>query len=184
MKHNSSSCKAIVLKRVNVGEYDRIITLLTPEFGKLACVAKGVRKLSSSQAGNLEPGNLVSLFLIETKNLPILTQTRLISDFRLAKSDLHRLKQLMQVLEIIDRLFPEGSEEIELFESITRVLEQLNQPKVSFLAIQEDLSQILVQLGYQHLSDTQYTSVVEYVAAVADRPLKSFDYMTVHNKNV
>jgi len=175
--------EAIVLKRVNVGESDRIVTLLTPELGKFACVAKGVRKLTSSQRAFLEPGNLVNIFTVETSSLPILTQTKLINDFSHAKKDLQRLKQLTQVLEIIDRLFPEGVEEIELFQTFITILDQLDQPKVHFHQIQEELSQVLVQMGYQPLEDTPYKSIIEYVASVADRPLRSFEYMTVRSKS-
>lgn len=182
MSHLTSATEAIVLKRVNVGEMDRIVTLLTPDQGKLVCVAKGVRKLSSSQGASLEPGNLVSIFLVQTSSLPILTQTRLKNDFHSAKLDLARMKQLMQVLEIVDRLFPEGAEEAELFEQVVLILKALSQPKVHFANLQEQLSQILVQLGYQHLNDTPYTSVLEYVASVADRPLKSYDFLTVKGK--
>ncbi len=182
MRNRSSSTDAIVLKRTSVGESDRVVTLLTPDQGKLTVVAKGVRKLSSSQRAYLEPGNLVSILLIETSSMPILTQTKLKNDFSLAKTDLQRLKQLTQVLEIVDRIFPEGAEEVELFQSIILILKHLNQEKVPFLKIQEELCQVLVQMGYQHLSDTPYTSVIEYVASVADRPLKSFEYMTVKSK--
>ncbi len=182
MPHHSSSTDAIVLKRTSVGESDRIVTLLTPEQGKLTCVAKGIRKLTSSQRAYLEPGNLVSIYLIETSGMPILTQTKLKNDFSPAKRDLQRLKQLTQVLEIVDRLFPEGVAEVELFETIIQILAQLSQPKVHFLQLQEQLCQVLVQMGYQHLSDTPYTSVIEYVASVADRPLHSFDYLTVKNQ--
>ncbi len=182
MSNRTTSTDAIVLKRTSVGESDRIVTLLTPEFGKVTCVAKGVRKLTSSQRAYLEPGNLVTIFLVETSSMPILTQTKLKTDFSLAKRDLQRLKQLTQVLEIVDRLFPEGSEEVELFQSIILILQHLNQEKVQFLKIQEELCQVLVQMGYQHLSDTPYKSVIEYVATVADRPLRSYDYMTVKSK--
>lgn len=183
MRNRSSSTEAIVLKRTNVGESDRIVTVLTPDQGKVACVAKGVRKLTSSQRAYLEPGNLVSIFLLETSSLPILTQTKLKNDFSAAKKDLQRLKQLTQILEIVDKLFPEGVEEVELFHSITTILEQLSQPKVRFLQIQEELSDMMVQMGYQPLNETPYESIIEYVASVADRPLRSFDYMTVKNKS-
>ncbi len=182
MRNRSSATEAIVLKRSNVGESDRIVTLLTPEQGKVTCIAKGVRKLTSSQRAYLEPGNLVTVYLVETSSMPILTQTKLLSDFSNAKKDLQRLKQLTQVLEIVDKLFPEGVEEIELFQTFITILKQLSQPKVHFLQIQEELSQVLVQMGYQPLSETPYKSIIEYVSSVADRPLRSFEYMTVKSK--
>ena len=70
MKHRSRSFNAdgIVLKRNKVGETDRVISLLTQEYGKLVAVAKGVRKLSSSKRAFLEPGNLVKAYFIKTKS--------------------------------------------------------------------------------------------------------------------
>src|SRR5437868_6073696 len=109
----SFSTQALVLKRVDAGEVDRILTIFTPDQGKLTCVAKGVRRMSSTQRAYLEPGNHVTVFVTQTRGLPLITQTRLISDFASNKKDLQSIKKLAQVLEIIDRLFPEGVEEQE-----------------------------------------------------------------------
>src|SRR5260221_9699234 len=136
MPGKSFSTEAIVLKRVNVGELDRIITLLTPTLGKLVCVAKGVRKMSSSQRAFLEPGNHISSLLIETKSLPILTQTRLLDDFSHSKKKLQNMKKLVEILEVVDQLFPEGVEEVELFGQIVHILQTLNLPGSSFTDIQ------------------------------------------------
>lgn len=46
--------EAIILRRTNYGEADRILTLLTSEKGKLSAIAKGVRKPKSKLAGGLE----------------------------------------------------------------------------------------------------------------------------------
>ncbi len=179
MARKSFSTDALVLKRFNTGESDRIITLLTVRDGKLTGVAKGVRKMTSSQRAFLEPGNYVSIHLIETKSMPILSQTRLINDFSEAKKNLKGMKQLAEVLEIVDQLFPEGVEEEDLFNQVIQVMEQLNKPQVRFQVIQDQLVEILVQLGYQNFRETSYSSILEYVSAVADRPLHSYDYLTV-----
>jgi DNA repair protein RecO (recombination protein O) len=46
--------KAIVLRRTNYGEADRILQLLTPDYGVLSVMAKGVRKEKSRLAGGIE----------------------------------------------------------------------------------------------------------------------------------
>jgi len=46
--------RAIVLNRTDYGEADRILTLLTPEFGKVNVLAKGVRRVKSKLAGGIE----------------------------------------------------------------------------------------------------------------------------------
>ncbi|TAH32287.1 DNA repair protein RecO [Candidatus Saccharibacteria bacterium] len=44
----------IILARTDYGEADRIITMLTPDHGKLRLMAKGVRRLKSKLAGGIE----------------------------------------------------------------------------------------------------------------------------------
>lgn len=46
--------QAIVLSRTDYGEADRILTLLTPDQGKLSLLAKGVRRVKSKLAGGIE----------------------------------------------------------------------------------------------------------------------------------
>ncbi len=43
--------EAVVIRRSDLGEADKILTIFTPHFGKLRVVAKGVRKVTSRLAG-------------------------------------------------------------------------------------------------------------------------------------
>lgn len=40
--------KAIILKESNMGDFDKMLTMLTPDFGKISCVAKSARRPSST----------------------------------------------------------------------------------------------------------------------------------------
>ncbi|MBP9852593.1 MAG: repair protein RecO [Patescibacteria group bacterium] len=51
---NQKKTTAIILNRVDFGEADRILTVLTPYDGKLSLMAKGVRKVRSKLAGGIE----------------------------------------------------------------------------------------------------------------------------------
>lgn len=145
----------------------------------MVCVAKGVRRLTSSQRAFLEPGNYVSLFCVNTNGLPLLTQTSLLNNFPALRGDLQHLKKLSEILEIIDLLFPEGAAEPELFAQLVQLLEHLNEGRATFHFVQDQLRDVLIQLGYQDFTETSYTSILEYVAAVVDRPVRSYDYLTI-----
>lgn len=58
--------KALVLKRTNFQEADRILTLLT-ENGQISAIARGARKERSKLAGGIEPFCLSKLSLVKGK---------------------------------------------------------------------------------------------------------------------
>jgi DNA repair protein RecO (recombination protein O) len=69
---------AIVLRRTNYGEADRVISLLTPDRGKLSAIAKGVRKQKSKLAGGLELLAVCDVTLLEGRgDMLLVTSTRL-----------------------------------------------------------------------------------------------------------
>ena len=59
----SVTVEGLILKRANFGEADRMLTILTKNLGKISVVARGVRKITSRRAGNVELLNLVKIGL-------------------------------------------------------------------------------------------------------------------------
>lgn len=100
---------AIVLKRTNFGETDRILTLITP-FGKKSALAKGVRKERSKLAGAVEPFSLTEMNLHEGKSeLLIVTGAKcrkfysnLLKDFTRLEIASEILKKIMRASEQVD----------------------------------------------------------------------------------
>lgn len=169
--------QAVVLKRSNVGEKDRVVTLFTEKQGKIVSIAKGSRDLHSSRLSTLEPGNLVDVYLIPTKGMPILTQTQLINEFIQTKSSLKKVKQLLQVLEIVDSLSVEDQNS-EVFTRFTSILHSLNSAEL-FHTIKEELALLVEEFGFQHVGETEYKTLGEYVSSLSEKPLHSYDYLTI-----
>lgn len=65
---------AIVLSRFELGEADRVLTLLTPELGKIRVIAKGVRKPTSRIGGSVEPFAELQLQLVRGRTFDVITQ--------------------------------------------------------------------------------------------------------------
>jgi DNA repair protein RecO (recombination protein O) len=65
--------RAIVLAHFDLGEADRILTLLTPETGKLRAIAKGVRRPRSRIGGSVEPFAELDLVLARGRDLDVIT---------------------------------------------------------------------------------------------------------------
>ncbi len=69
--------RGIVLRTHKLGEADRIITLLSPEFGVVRAVAKGVRRTSSKLGATLEPFMEVEAQIVAGRSLHTITQAQL-----------------------------------------------------------------------------------------------------------
>lgn len=68
---------AIVLKRENIFEADRLYHLYTEDFGRIKAVAGSVRKINAKLSGHLEPFNLVWVELMTKKNGDLFITTAL-----------------------------------------------------------------------------------------------------------
>jgi len=76
--HTPFRTEAIILRRTNYAEADRVISLLTPDRGKMSAIAKGVRKPKSKLAGGLELLAVCDLTLVEGRgNMALITSARM-----------------------------------------------------------------------------------------------------------
>lgn len=118
--------KAIVLKRTNYGEADRIIQILTPE-GKFGVIARGVRKEKSKLAGGIELLTMSDVVINEGRGeLGTLTSARLEIFYKNILSDYDRLHFANQVLKSISAAAENVREEI-WFDLLKEILSSLNQ---------------------------------------------------------
>lgn len=179
MHKRSTLIEGLVVKRRNIGEADRLVTLFTPETGKLQVIAKSARTLKSRQRAALEPGTHVRGLLISSSSIPLLTQATLLDDCLVIHQSLPKLRQLSQLLEIVDSLFVEDQGDPELFELVMQARACIVTAEPTSGRLTQLLAEMVVALGYQHPSETQYASVSEYVAALADKPLRSWEYLKV-----
>ena len=53
-KPRTYQTEAIIIRKTKLGEADRILTLYTPDLGKIQGIAKGVRRPKSRLSGHLE----------------------------------------------------------------------------------------------------------------------------------
>ncbi len=115
MRERQYQVNAIVLKRTDVGEADRLLTLLTAERGKLRAVAKGARKPAARKTGHVELFNAVALSLHVAREIDIITQAQTREPFLAMRGDLDRLGYAYYFAELLDRFIQEEIEQRELY---------------------------------------------------------------------
>lgn len=145
---------AIILKKREVGETDRIYTFLTREAGKLASIAKGVRKSEAKLAAALETGSKVEVMLVRTRGMGKIAGAVLEESFPAIRQDFGALRLSLEILHVVDRLVePEEKDEalFDLLEQVLLSLERLVQEgrteKLSFLT-EAFFFQLFFSLGY------------------------------------
>lgn len=97
--------KAIILRRTNYSEADRIVQVLTPNNGKLGVIAKGVRRAKSKRANAIEFFSETEMVITRGKsNLGVLTSARLLHFYHHILEDYDRLQFGYEVIKRISRL--------------------------------------------------------------------------------
>lgn len=138
--------QAIVLRRTNYGEADRILRMLTP-LGQRNVIAKGVRREKSKLAGGIELF-AVSDVVISTGrgDLGILTSSRLVKFYRHILEDYDRLQFGYEAINLIARA-SENIDEPAWYEVLREVFEALDETAISL-----QLTQTWFYLHYAKLT--------------------------------
>lgn len=117
--------QAIVLRRTNYGEADRIVQLLTPE-GRRSVMAKGVRKEKSKLAGGIELFAVTDVVLGEGKgSLGILTSAKLVQFYRHIMTDYDRMQFGYLAIKLVGRA-SETVDEPEWYDLLSETLAGLD----------------------------------------------------------
>lgn len=140
---------AIVLRRRDFGETDRIVTVLTQEHGKRRLIAKGSRRPSSRLAGHLEPFCSTRLLIARTRGLDVISQAETIEHFNGLRLGETTIAEAGYLAELVDSLVPDDEEHQALYELLFASYRLLstgsNHRPVTFLFEMA----LLRQLGYR-----------------------------------
>ena len=141
--------EAIILKRINLGEADNIITLYTPNLGKIKAVAKGVRKPKSKLSGHLEPFTRSALLIAQGRNLDIITQSQTIDSFLPLKTSLWHTSCAIYIAELVDQFTAEQVEDYPFYQLLQSTLRWLCEARSSELVLRYFELHLLSHLGYE-----------------------------------
>jgi DNA repair protein RecO (recombination protein O) len=115
----------VVLRRLSVGETDRVVTLFTRDKGKLNAIAKGARGPKSRLAAATEPFTCFDGMLAIGQNLDVLTQADVVQPFSDLRKDLIRVGYGSYFLELVDAGIEERQPSPELWDLLVAALATL-----------------------------------------------------------
>lgn len=141
--------EAIVLRRHDYGEADRILTLFTRERGKLSAIAKGVRRIASRKSGHLELFTRCRLLLAKGRNLEVVTQAEMLDGHPALREDLVRAGYAYHLAELTDRLTAEENPSPGIFQLLAEMLAALGQAEDPSLVARYFEIRLLGLAGYR-----------------------------------
>ena len=118
--------EAIVLRTMELGEADRVLTVLTPRLGKLKVIAKGVRRPHSRIGGGLQPFSDVQLVLAVGRTFDVVTSSSLEDPHLGLRNDLHSTAAAWYVVELADRFCEGAADSHEAFRLLAQALSALD----------------------------------------------------------
>lgn len=172
--------EAIILKRRNVGETDRILTVFTKEYGKLRVIAKGIRRITSRRAPHLEVFSRVTIMLHRGKNLDIVTEADMIEGYQELRKNLTLVNGCYYCCELVDLLLPEKQEHRDVYALFSQALAAFNRRgdiDVNHSCEQFGLS-LLRALGFlpvnRQLSPAQ---IQPFIESITERRLRTYHFL-------
>lgn len=137
----------IVLTRTNYGEADRIITVLTPDHGKLRLMAKGVRREKSKLAGGIELFSVSNLTFIKGhSDIGTLVSARLNRHYGTIVQNLERVQLGYDLIKLLNKTI-EDRAEADYFHLLEQAFQALDDPKISTELIHAWFLAQLLRLG-------------------------------------
>lgn len=193
---------AIVLRRTNYGEADRILKLLTPE-GQLSVMAKGARREKSKLAGGIELFSVSDVTVRSGRgDLGILTSARISDYYANILKDYDRLQFGYEVINAVTKA-SDNADEPQWFHVLQAVYDGLNLAEVPLqltqtwfwvqyarlngyeLNLLRDVSGQKLDPGYQYMYDGSENGLriaeqgeisanhIKYLRLIAHKPLRT-----------
>jgi len=174
----SYKTEGIVLRRTNIGEADRILTVFTQKYGKIQAKAPGVRRITSKRSAHIELLNYSTLALYKSSRsqLPIVIEAQTLENYALIKKDLKKIGLAFYICELVNNFCPENQENHKIFHLIKNTLLVLENSLSSNFIIDSFEKKLLEFLGFTpklyQLQDRQF-----FMENILERRLKTKDLL-------
>jgi DNA repair protein RecO (recombination protein O) len=148
-RHRLYRTPAVILKRMDLGEADRIVTLFSRDVGKVRAVARGVRRTTSRSAGHLEPFTLSDVLFAVGRELDVISQVDTVESFRGIREDLVLTTHAYYLAEVVDLLTEDHMENRGVFDALVEGLRDLGDHPDARLVLVTFHLRLLEALGYR-----------------------------------
>ncbi|MEA2060465.1 MAG: DNA repair protein RecO [Thermodesulfobacteriota bacterium] len=144
------STQGILLRRIEYGDYDLIVTYFTQSMGRVSVVAKNAKKSVKRFAGALDPFSLMHIYCTlpkKRKGLPVLDYVEMINPFAKIRMNTAKTGYASYWLELINSWMEQGKAQPEIFYLLSYVLDALNSG-----GVEKEVLSLLFQIRFMSFS--------------------------------
>ncbi|MBF0302041.1 MAG: DNA repair protein RecO, partial [Desulfamplus sp.] len=130
---DSFSTDAVLLRRIEYGDYDLIVTYFTRSMGRISVIAKNAKKSVRRFAGALDPFIAMNIECSLPKrkgSLPVLNSVDIENPFANIRTSTAKTGYASYWIEIINSWMDDGKPDVAIYNLIFHVLESLNSGKI------------------------------------------------------
>ncbi|MBP3707889.1 MAG: DNA repair protein RecO [Clostridia bacterium] len=113
--------KGIILLENNMGDFDKMVTLLTP-FGKIGCAAKGARRNNSSLMAGTQYLCFGEYMIFKGTNSYKINSSETIEVFYNIRTDLDKLKYAVHITKIVNDVTDENQNTYRILQLLLNTL--------------------------------------------------------------
>lgn len=130
---DSANTVAIVLRRIDYGDYDLIVTLFTENRGKTSAIAKSAKKSVKRFPGVLESFSRINAVLSrgKGKGMPVLKEASLEEPYFKIREDILKTAYASYWSELITLWMADDAPQPELYRLMTHILAELNRGEIA-----------------------------------------------------
>ena len=128
----------IVIAENNMGDYDKMLTMLTPNYGKISCVAKGARRQQSALLAGTQLFCFGEYLMYKGTNTFHINSCETIEIFYNLRTDLDKLKYAIHINKIIQDVTEENEncyKILQLFLNTLYTISETDKDKDFVLAV-------------------------------------------------
>lgn len=142
---------AVVIGSMRLGEADKLVTFFTLKKGKIKGAAKGARRPKSQFGSALEPFSHVNALLFEKPGdqLARINHVDIVHSFQVVREDWDKIKCGVNMINLVNRLTPEGEANGEIFRLLVEGFSLLETGSDPFLSELLFISRLIAFSGYQ-----------------------------------
>ncbi len=164
--------EAIIIKRNNLNDLDRLLTIYSKDFGKLLLKGKSIRKNQAKLKGHLELFLCSHLMIAPGRGFDIITGAETIESFPHIHNDLKLLSIAHYFSELTDKLIVGQEKDENIWNLLCNSFKELDQGRNSKNIINNFENKLIEFLGYG-----KQESPINFIQSLINGEIKSYPFL-------